>query len=499
MAKGAKTSFSRAGIGLGVIVQTACVVFLVAAANYVGFNYYKRWDFSRSQKFTLADQTEQVLRQLDSPLKAIVYFSPSSLGPDSMLYGDVQNLLAQLAFSSRRKVEVRQVDPSRDMSTARELQEQYKFDGTQNLLILDYDGRTKLIPILDLGEFDFSGIQSGQPAQLLEFKGEAVLTAALIELQNPDKAKIYFSQGHGETLPPRLNVLNDYIARQNAQAVSFNFGVIDRIPADASAVCIVGAQYDFTPAEIAILEQYWASNGRIIALLNPDAMFNMPNFRGFLNETGIHPRNDRVRRLARSDTRPDLVTLFPFVAGIFLPDNPITKRLAGVNARLPGATMSLLLDDYGAAKDDIQLRPLIQAIEGYWGETDYLDRTKAGLEYNDGVDTGDPVVVAAVAEKGAAKDARTDVATSRLVVVGNSAFVEDGSLQQAPADLDFILSVINRMLDRSKLTAIAPKSAQSFALSLTDAQIRGIALYTLIVIPGAAALLGLIMGLRRRA
>jgi hypothetical protein len=85
------------------------------------------------------------------------------------------------------------------------------------------------------------------------------------------------------------------------------------------------------------------------------------------------------------------------------------------------------------------------------------------------------------------------------VVVGNSAFVEDEALRQAPANLDFILSVFNRMLDRTKLAGILPKSAQSFALSLTDAQIRGVALYTLIVIPGIAALLGIIVGIRRRA
>jgi hypothetical protein len=115
------------------------------------------------------------------------------------------------------------------------------------------------------------------------------------------------------------------------------------------------------------------------------------------------------------------------------------------------------------------------------------------------VDTGSPVIVAASAEKGAAKDARTDVASSRLVVVGNSAFIEDESLRQAPADLDFIISVFNRMLERTKLTGITPKSAQSFSLSLTDAQIRGIAFYTLFVIPGSVALLGLIVAFRRRA
>ncbi len=493
-----RTSFSRAGIGFGVLVQSACVVFLVAAVNYIGFNYYKRWDFSRSQKFTLADQTEQVLRQLQSPLKATVYFSSSSVTPDAALYGDVQGLLAQFSFSARRKIDIRQVDPSMDVSAAREVQEKYKFDGNQNALILDYDGRSKLIPIMDLGEFDMSGVETGEPAKLVEFKGESVLTAAIIALLNPEKAKIYFVQGHGETLPGKLFILNDALAQQNAEVLQVNLGVVDRVPENADALCIVGARYDFSDAEIQILDRYWAAKGRIVVLLDPQA--NLPNLRKFLYGVGIYPRNDRVQRLARSDSRPDLVTLFPFVAGVFLADSPITKRLVGANARLPGATDSLLLDDAGAAKKDIQLRGLIQAVEGYWGEKNYMDRTKIGLEYNDGEDTGEPLIVAASAEKGAAKDDRTDVAISRLVAVGNSAFVEDDSLQQAKTDLDFIVSVFNRMIEgRSKLTGILPKSALSFALSLTDAQIRSIALYTLVIIPGAAALLGLIVGLRRRA
>jgi hypothetical protein len=123
-----------------------------------------------------------------------------------------------------------------------------------------------------------------------------------------------------------------------------------------------------------------------------------------------------------------------------------------------------------------------------------------GVRYDDGVDAGSPVVVAASAEKGGARDERVDVATSRMVVVGNSAFVEDAALAGASAqgNLDFMGSVINRMLERSKLTGVAPRAIVNFNLSLTDTQLRGIALYVIVIIPAAAALLGLIMGLRRR-
>jgi len=493
-----KSAVPRLGVSLGVLVQSLCVIFLVGAANYIGFNYYKRWDFSRSQKFTLADQTEQALRQLEPPLKIVVYFSPSTLGPDAQIYGDVKNLLAQLAFSGRNRIEVSEVDPGRDVAAAREIQERYKFDDAQNKIILDYHGRTKLIPIMDMAEFDYSRVQSGEPPELRQFSGEAALTSAFIELLNPKKAQLYFVNGHGETLPSKLGVLGAALQQQSIDSPGLNLGAVDRVPEDAAAICIVGPRYDFSPAEIEVLRKYWNAQGRIVILSDPAA--NLPNLRNFVNDIGIVARNDRVQRLAPMTRQATIGILRGAVRGIFVEGSPITKRLLTTNALLLGFTQSLWLDSAGAARRDIVLTPLIEASEEYWGEVHYDQNEGAGVTYNDGEDTGAPVVVAASAEKGAAKDQRTDVAMSRMVYVGNCGFVEDDALRQAQANVDFIISVFNRMIEgRSKLTGILPRSAASFSLSLTDAQIRGIALYTLVVIPGAAALLGLIVGLRRRA
>jgi hypothetical protein len=497
-AKSPKSSFSRAGIGFNVAVQAACVLFLVVAANVVGFNYYKRWDLSRSQRFTLAEQTKQALRQFKPPLKITVYFSQSSLGLEAMLYGDLHNLLDELAFSGRGNIDIEWVDPARDLARANDLTAKYKFDGTQNTLILDYNGHLKFIPAADLGDFDLSGLQSGEPARLTAFKGEAVLTAAFVELLNPDRAHIYFLQGHGETPPASLTRLNEFIQRQNAECYALNLAGTGAVPKDASALCIVGAKYDLTDDELRILQDYWQHNGRLVVLIDPNT--NTPNLRKLVNAVGIFPRNDRVQRFVPSLKTPGLMGIYRDVIGVFVPDNPITKRLAGVNALLIGGTCSLFLDEAGAREADVQVRPLIQAAEDYWGESDYAEMQGKGVSYNDGEDTGSPVIVAASAEKGGVRDERVDVATSRMVVVGNSTFVQDAALASANAqgNLDFMGSVINRLLERTKLTGIAPRPVANFNLSLTDTQLRGIALYVVVIIPAAVALLGLLMGLRRR-
>lgn len=499
MGEKAKSSFSRAGIGFGVVLQSICVVFLVIAANYISFNYFKRWDFSRSQKFTLAEQTKQALRQLERPVKVIMVFSPSTLSLESAIYGDVQNLLAELKFSGRGNIEVSEVDPVRDPSRAHELEAKYEFDASQNVLILDYGERKKVIPVVELGDFDLSGLAYGESARLEGFNGEAVMTAALIELMNPEKARIYFLQGHGEKAPGDLLLVNEYFSRQNLECYALNLAGVDEIPEDASAVCIVGPQFDLTDRELEMLQRYWGDRGRLVVFLDPEA--KTPNLLSLLRRAAVVPRDDRVLTLQPDPTSPGTYYIMRVVRGVYLPDSAITKRLVTTNALLPGPTQSLGVDRDVAQNERIKLSPLIQAAEPYWGETDYAAvDSEHGPQYQDGVDNGQPIIVAVAAEKGGTSDEEIDVATARMVVVGDADFIDDDVLRQAPGNLDFMVSVINRMLEeRSKLTGIAPKKANQFTLNLTTDQLSRISLYTLVIIPGVAALIGLIVGFRRRA
>ena len=48
----------RFQIGLNVIVQVAIVIVLAAMVNYLGFEHYRRWDFSRDKKYRALRQDE---------------------------------------------------------------------------------------------------------------------------------------------------------------------------------------------------------------------------------------------------------------------------------------------------------------------------------------------------------------------------------------------------------------------------------------------------------
>src|SRR5439155_1205238 len=78
------------------------------------------------------------------------------------------------------------------------------------------------------------------------------------------------------------------------------------------------------------------------------------------------------------------------VIGRFLPDSPITKRLADVRAPFVGGTCSLTLERDRVRSAGIQLQPLVQAEEGYWGEVDYNSDDPAKLQYDANRDHGAP-------------------------------------------------------------------------------------------------------------
>ena len=181
------------------------------------------------------------------------------------------------------------------------------------------------------------------------------------------------------------------------------------------------------------------------------------------------------------------------VVGTFSAVSRVTRRLYGAEAMLPGATCSLELN---AKTEGTLVEPLITVGEPFWGEKDHVTDESKGVAFDAGADTAAPLIVAAMAERGGVADEKVDVGSARLVVVGNSEFVSDGVVTEP--NLDFGLNSLNWMLDRWHLTGIAPKTVRAFSLNLTDLETGRIALYTLVLIPAAAALAGIIVWWRRR-
>jgi len=488
---------ARTRIALNVVLQLLALLLLLVMVNALAYKHYKRWDFSRSHKYGLSETTKQILAGLKKPVKVIVYFTADSNSPGSEICQDVLNLLKEYQYAGNKKITIEiPINSFRDYTRAREIQAQYKLQDKENLVILDCEGLSKCVPASDMANYDTSGALYGRAPRLTAFKGEQAITAGMLEVTEGKQNHLYLVTGHAEPdiKSKTLSTFLDFTGRQNIKLDPINL-MESAVPLDAKALIILGPKYDFTELEMMRVADYWSKKGRILVAEDPWAV--TPHFTEFLKAQGIKPQDDRILTIKKLG--PQSFGVYKDPVAVFLDGNPITNRLKGVNTQFFGGTQSLVLDREAVKGANIHLQSLIEAAEGYWGETEYdVDINNGGrIDFDPKKDHVAPLTIAALVEKGALNDSHIQVDSSRMIVVANSDFLNNDQLTQANAD--FAMSSLNWLLSREELIGITPKLNQSFTLNLTEEQLSKIGWIVLGLIPGAVAALGLAGWLKRRS
>src|SRR5881392_2779917 len=487
-----RVKIGRIRIGLNVLVQIVLVLFLVALVNSFAFKHYKRWDFSRDQKYALSDKTKRFLDTLKGKMRITVFFSPNT-----PITADLQNLLTEYQYAGKGKIDVEQIDPERSLSRAKELFDKYKVVTDESLLVLDYDGRNKTVKASEMADVDQSGMAIGEGPRVAAFKGEQAITSAMIDLVEGKKKTLGYVLGHKE--PPltegsAISVLKTFIENENIQFKELNLLDLDAIPEDVKTVMIIGPQYDFSDREMRLLRNFWDKQGRMLLLLDPAA--KTPNLRGFVNELGVKPNDDRLMVFLRTGIQE--LALTRDVQARFLGDSPITKRLADVRTLFLGGTASLTLEPDRVRTANIRVEPLIQAEKGYFAEKDYNTDDQVKLQADAKQSSNVPLTIGASVEKGGSADQRVQVNSSRLVVVSNGSFVQDNAITQDQQGLDFMSGSVNWLLSREQLIGIAPKVSKPLTFSLNDEALRRLRWIVLVFIPLVPAVVGTMVWWQRR-
>ncbi|CAN5590470.1 Gldg family protein [soil metagenome] len=483
----------RFQIGLNVIVQVVIIIVLAAMVNYLGFEHYRRWDLSRDKKYALSDKTKHFLSSVKGKIRITVFF-----GSQNPITADVQNLLTQYQYASRGKIDIEFVDPERSLTRAKELFDKYKVVTDESVLIVEYKGRSKTVKASEMADMDQGNPMFGEAPKVTAFKGEQAITSALIDIVEGKKNTVGYLLGHKE--PPLsgespISVLKTFIENDNVNFQELNLFELPAIPADVKVIMIAGPQYDFSDREMKMLRDFWNKDGRILFLVDPAA--KTPKLLGFLNELGVQVDDDRLMAMVKTGIQE--VARVRDVVALFLPDNPVTKRLAEVRAPFFGSTSSLTLEGERVAAANIHLAPLAQAEKGYWGETDYYSDAEQLLQFDPAKDKGEPLMIAASVEKGGSADERVQINSARLVVVANSTFIQDNALTQEQQGLDFISASLNWLLSREQMIGIAPKIPQTLTFSLSEQSLRSLRWIILVLMPLVPAVLGFFVWWRRRA
>ncbi|SRR5581483_3223627 len=495
----------RFRIGTNVVVQVLLLLIIAAFVNYLGLQHYRRWDFSREQKYALSDKTKRFLASLKGKVRITNFFPP-----DTAISGDVQNLLTEYQYAGKGKIDIETIDPQRNLSRAKEIFDKYKVVTDEPLLVIDYDGKNKTVKASEMAEIDRTGIQFGEGPRVAAFKGEQAVTSAMMDLVEGKKNTVGYITGHKEPsiaeTPPALlaqqeqtsspiGVLKTFIENENIKFQELNLQSEPQVPAEVKTVMIAGPQYDFSDREMKLLRDYWEKQGRILLLVDPSA--KTPKLSAFLNELGVKPNDDRLMVFIKTGIQEIAIT--QDVQAKFLSGHPVTQRLADTRTIFQGGTCSLTLEAQRVANANIHLTPLIQAEKGYFAEKDFTSRDQTKFQNDAKNAPPTPLTIGVAIEKGGSGDERVQMNSSRMVVVSNATFIQDNALTQEQQGLDFVSGAINWLLSREQLIGIAPKVAKPLTFSLSDEAMRGVRWIILVLMPLIPLVIGSTIWWQRRA
>ncbi|HEX9944309.1 MAG TPA: GldG family protein [Thermoanaerobaculia bacterium] len=471
-------------LSAGVLLLAALLVIV----NYFGWKYYKRFDWTGSQLYSLSEKTQNVLKGLKRDVEFIVFLSPEQ----AELYQPTTELLSRYGAASRR-VRVRIVDAAKNPIEAQQLVQKYGVTTTGVVVASGNDKR--VIDSNDLAELDFRSVQAtGQP-QMTGFKGEQLFTSAILQLSEGRKPKILFTTGHGERSlddqgPRGLAGAQQILGRDNFELSEWASLGKPAVPPGTDLLVIAGPTGSFVQPELDAFSAYLNDGGRMLVLLDPTLG---PAAGSGLVSTGLEGWLARYGIKAGQDIVVDPTNPLPFFGPetIFAKDygdHPVTKALAEGNLSV---LLSVVRSVGQRSAPGVKVTDLIRTSPEGWGETNLARLDQVG---RDASDLAGPVAIGAVAESGSTAPGKRPM---RLAVFGDSDFAANQLLQANVPNAVLLSNALNWLVEREALLGIPPKKTEQVKLTLTRDEIRAIYLLAA-VLPILSVILGGVVFVRRR-
>ncbi|HEY64847.1 MAG TPA: GldG family protein [Caldilineae bacterium] len=452
----------QARYGGNALLLSVAFLGILATINILSHHHHKRFDLTESKQYTLSQETIQILRSLEKPVKVTGVFVPGD-----MRRTDVEDLLKEYAYYSD-KFSYEFIDPEREPSKARRL-------GVTSYGVLVFQCEDRRQQTYGLDEED--------------------LTSALLKVARPEQKVVYFTTGHKERDPQQFQPdgygnIGRILGMDNYKVDLLNLATItETVPGDAAVIIVASPKIAFAPEEVALLDKWLEEGGRLMLLADPRPLEGGEDpwapFADMLKKWGIRLRNDLVLDPASSffgDAASPLVTRYRF--------STITKDLGGLTTFFPLAR-SIEQVTPELPEEDLTITPLIETSGKSWGETNLAQRQ---VRYDEGTDVRGPLILAITVES---RDRG-----SRLVVFGDADFASNevlNSVHGAFGNADLFRNSVNWLAEEEALIAISPKPPDIRIMQpLTPAQQNMIFYGTVVFLPLLVLTLGGVVWWGRR-
>ena len=440
--------------GAGAIAKTAIVLLVIGAINWAGISLDRRWDFTENKVYTLAEQSQTIVANLEQPLEVLIFNRNNN--------SELEQLLQNYRRYSN-KFRFRFVNPEQEIGLAQQF-------GVQSLgeIYLRYGDKQQKLEV--------GNVAAGETLT------ETKLTNGIERIQRDRPINIFFLQGHGEA---SLDLVEGGLAQaiDNLEARGYtvkelNLASTGKIPNDANLVVIAGAIRKLIAAEVSSIQQYLKAGGNLLLLLTPNTDISITPI---LQNWGIELDN---RLIVDGSGAGSVMGFGPAVAIVNnYGEHPITASFGNGISLFPETRPLKVIE-----KPEISTVAIARTGDQTWAESDLQDEQ---ITFDVDRDLSGPLNVAIASS-------RQQPNPSHLVTFGSTTFVTNGWFEQQ-LNGDLLLNSISWMVGEDKDTLlIRPKEAANRRINLSSLQAGIISWLALRIMPFSALVMGVYLWWKRR-
>ena len=472
-----------------IALYTLGVIGVLLAIAYFSMRFPVRFDMTTAGLFSLSQQTKDMLQRLNKPVHITFFHDP-------MMRETVE--LYQLMAAQTGKVTVDFYDPMLNPAQAR--MRGVEFAGTA---IMESEGRRLTVNTPNETDIANGILRVSQGVQQVVCFLEGHVEPDPFSLESHDHLE--GTAGHTHGLGSRIDIHERHgmaKARHGLEAMNY---VVEKIAltrgeADlsrCSVLVVAGPKVPLLPVEVKAIDRYLAGGGNALFMLDP---FVTTGLEPVIREFGVVLDDDIVIDEAShfwTDVSAPAVT--DYNRDEITQDLPLTffpgaRSLSPTPQRVPGTAVRPLInssrDSFGQSnRDRIDFKPGT-ALPGPRTLMVIVNRRPEFVASAE-------AVMRELQGKSAQQAEQKPTTRNRIAVIGDSDFATN-SFYHIMGNGRLFLNTVNYLASQENLIGIAPRTYDLPRVNLTNRQIHGTVLLTVVLIPALMALVGIAVWWRQR-
>lgn len=501
----------RKKLKYGALATTITVVFvaIVIVVNAICILLDDRFnwniDLTSSGKFQIDDQTIEYLNQLNRDIKITMLADESYFLDDSRMK-IVSETMTRFKAESNGHITIEYVDPTANPEAISVYSENYDGELTRGDAVVTCGDLVRVIPFIDLIRTDKSVDYSTYSyVTSYTFVGEQSLISAIMGVTDLNPVKVaVIDKFNGAPIYDQYDQYNfvrilELLDKNNYEYVELDIAT-DELTADYDLAILCSPANDLTEAQIDKISNYLNNDNQygknLVYFGTPFKRGATPNLDAFLELWGISYGSAIVSD-SNTATAQYVTLALGTISGV-----PVVNINgdASLNQNLTASKLPIIAP---------YCCPITTLYEQNSGRNTYPLLVTPDTSYLYPLDASAENFDPSKAETGAFNIAvladmtftsGSDILKSQIVAFGSAWFLDYAVAASAGsyANASYFISVLNDLTGKENVLTIAEKSLDTTQITITDSQAKTIRNVTVLIIPIAVALIGIVVYVRRR-